>query len=211
MNEEVLYYREDSTKSYLMYTFANHCMPTLLKIKPASILNFMKKNMVGELDFIKKLSLELRKFDAEYELLHESKTAYCVLIYNKQLLNKIFFQYANHPIMKQKGYFKDNQYFFENIELFRLKFMEYKQSRGNEFPHEAGILLGYPIADVEEYIKNNGENYLLCSYWKVYHNVEDALQTIEIFKELRTKAVKLILSGSELMTSQSYYSLKCHV
>ncbi|MDF2803134.1 MAG: hypothetical protein K0S61_3037, partial [Anaerocolumna sp.] len=66
------------------------------------------------------------------------------------------------------------------------------------FPHEVGILLGYPIKDVEAYIENNGENYILCGFWKVYHNVEEAGKIFESFRILRKEAVDLIFSGKEL-------------
>ena len=35
------------------------------------------------------------------------------------------------------------------------------------FPHELGLLLGYPVEDVLGFIRNEGRNYLYCGYWKV--------------------------------------------
>ena len=37
-----------------------------------------------------------------------------------------------------------------------------------EFPHEIGIFLGYPLADVQGFIQNKGRNYTCCGCWKSY-------------------------------------------
>ena len=37
-----------------------------------------------------------------------------------------------------------------------------------EFPHEIGVFLGYPLADVIGFIENRGKNFTACGYWKVY-------------------------------------------
>ncbi|MDR1902212.1 MAG: DUF3793 family protein [Treponema sp.] len=43
-----------------------------------------------------------------------------------------------------------------------------------QFPHEIGFFLGYPIDDVLGFVKHKGQNYKLCGYWKVYGNIETA-------------------------------------
>lgn len=45
------------------------------------------------------------------------------------------------------------------------------QTIQEDFPHEMGILLGYPVEDVEGFIINNGKNELYTGYWKVYDNL----------------------------------------
>lgn len=43
-----------------------------------------------------------------------------------------------------------------------------------DFPHEAGIFLGYPFEDVISFEKNEGKNCKYCGYWKSYTNPEEA-------------------------------------
>ena len=50
------------------------------------------------------------------------------------------------------------------------------------FPHEIGYFLGYPYADVHEFIRQNGENYAVLGPWKVYTNVDEALKTFDRYK-----------------------------
>ena len=36
------------------------------------------------------------------------------------------------------------------------------------FPHEMGLLLGYPVEDVTGFMVHGGKNSLYSGYWKVY-------------------------------------------
>lgn len=42
------------------------------------------------------------------------------------------------------------------------------------FPHEIGIFLGYPLEDVILFEKQNGKNCKYCGCWKSYSNAEEA-------------------------------------
>ena len=44
-----------------------------------------------------------------------------------------------------------------------------------EFPHEVGLFLGYPPADVDGFMHRK-EEYKLCGLWKVYDDVEGAVR-----------------------------------
>lgn len=44
------------------------------------------------------------------------------------------------------------------------------------FPHELGLFLGYPVADVRGFIEQEGKNYLFSGLWKVYGCPEHALK-----------------------------------
>ena len=47
-----------------------------------------------------------------------------------------------------------------------------------DFPHEVGLFLGYPPADVDGFMHRK-EHYKLCGLWKVYDDVEGALRQFE--------------------------------
>lgn len=50
------------------------------------------------------------------------------------------------------------------------------------FPHEMGYFLGFPYADVSEFIRQRGENYAVLGPWKVYADVPRALRTFERYR-----------------------------
>jgi len=64
-----------------------------------------------------------------------------------------------------------------------------------DFPHEIGAFLGYPLADVESFIENRGKNYAYLGYWKVYHDVEQAVRTFRLFDKERERAVQDVIFG----------------
>ena len=61
------------------------------------------------------------------------------------------------------------------------------------FPHELGIFLGYPINDVKDFIDNPKKKCLLCGYWKVYSDKENAKRIFRIFDNVRSNAMDKIL------------------
>lgn len=52
-----------------------------------------------------------------------------------------------------------------------------------EFPHEIGVFLGYPLTDVIGFIKNRGKNYTYCGYWKAYGDPAVAQQCFARYRK----------------------------
>lgn len=50
------------------------------------------------------------------------------------------------------------------------------------FPHELGMFLDYPLADVKSFIKHNGQIYLAKGYWKIYDQPDHTQQRLGLFK-----------------------------
>lgn len=65
-----------------------------------------------------------------------------------------------------------------------------------EFPHEMGFFLGYPYADVHEFIRQHGENYAVLGPWKVYTNVSEALRTFERYRRCTDYFIHVYQRGS---------------
>lgn len=66
------------------------------------------------------------------------------------------------------------------------------------FPHELGALLQYPLADVKDFIRQNGENYLFTGYWKVYHDPVQAKLQFSRYDRARETAMQQIMDGCSL-------------
>ena len=50
-----------------------------------------------------------------------------------------------------------------------------------EFPHEIGLFLDYPVADVAGFIRNKGQNCLCVGAWKVYSEPENARRLFRLY------------------------------
>ncbi len=83
-----------------------------------------------------------------------------------------------------------------------MRYMELKQ----DFPHELGLFLGYPIEDVEGFIKENGKNYLYSGYWKVYKDTELKIRLFKDYERVQTEIVRLLYEGLDIMDIITNYS-----
>lgn len=79
----------------------------------------------------------------------------------------------------------------------RRRYQQYAGAK-QEFPHELGVLLGYPVEDVKGFIHHGGKNSLLAKYWKVYQNKEKAEQLFGLYDEAREQAMEEIIKGYPL-------------
>lgn len=66
------------------------------------------------------------------------------------------------------------------------------------FPHEIGVFLGYPLWDVEGFLKNKGENSIGNGYWKVYDDLAGALCIFETFDKSRERAMEELVQGKSI-------------
>lgn len=55
----------------------------------------------------------------------------------------------------------------------------------DDFPHEIGVFLDYPLGDVKGFISNSGANCKCTGCWKVYCNECDARKTFAKFNKCR--------------------------
>lgn len=79
----------------------------------------------------------------------------------------------------------------------RKRYVDYVEKHW-EFPHELGIILEYPVEDVEGFIRNRGKNCLMERYWKVYHDKERAEQIFMQYDQVREAAMSEIVAGYSL-------------
>ena len=197
MSEFILHIREDHMHSYILFLLANSGMPTLLKVKPSNLICFQKKYITSHRGFYQLLEKEIRNFHCNYEVLYEDDQGIYILIYNAEMIQNVIHKYKKNSLLA--GYKECNRIdeLDRNISYLKVRYLDYKE--GNmDFPHEIGLFLGYPLEDVESYIKNKGEDYLICGIWKVYHNVDAAVRTFGKYNELKKKALSLLFSGREL-------------
>lgn len=85
------------------------------------------------------------------------------------------------------------------------KYEKYMEN-GIEFPHELGLLLGYPVEDVSGFILNRGQNCLLVGYWKVYKNVIEKQKLFEQYNKAKETIVRLVLNGVSILDIIAMYS-----
>ena len=80
----------------------------------------------------------------------------------------------------------------ENLDRLRIRLAE------SSFPHEIGLFLGYPLADVQGFIAHCGRNYRLCGCWKVYGDPCFAQRCFAKYKKCRDVYLKCYEQGQLL-------------
>ena len=73
-----------------------------------------------------------------------------------------------------------------------------RQLQGEQFPHEIGLFLGYPPADVEGFLRDGGRSCKLCGPWKVYGDVEEAARRFSAFRRCRSALNQRMAQGLTL-------------
>ena len=92
------------------------------------------------------------------------------------------------------------------VNTSNIDWIEEEEQMHLNFPHELGLILGYPLCDVIGFIKNNGQNCLYCSYWKVYDNLSQTKKVFEVYDKVRFQMVKLVEYGKSFKELVDMYT-----
>ncbi|MCD8103996.1 MAG: DUF3793 family protein [Lachnospiraceae bacterium] len=161
------------------------CAPVIAGVKPSNLLIVEKGNQSGLTHVLRGTGL------SRYLLYTSAEKDYWFLFEADGLLGLL------HDAQKAQ-YLRDCGYFTEdpNAVLAKLaeRFKRYKQD-DSEFPHEIGILLGYPLRDVKGFIENGGQNFKLSGYWKVYGDVNYAGQIFGLYEHVKKAVLDLCAQG----------------
>lgn len=148
---------------------------TLCGIKPANLFRICEKDF--DFKFYKKWKKIIKKLGLCVFDFRTNKNSIIVFVYDFSWIEKILENGLIKKYLIKKGYFNfDNGKKVLNILFERLKDYE-------EFPHEVGIFLGYPVEDVISFEKQKGKCCSYCGYWKSYCNPEEAKKCCEQYKK----------------------------
>lgn len=169
---------------------AYHCGPALAGIKPANIASCLKSRIPDVHSQIKKLNLQLNPKGIFIDTMCECEKRVLVMVYRKKVLGKHLEASEMREFLSQYGY-PENASTEEYIRLLKIRLTE------NEFPHEIGVFLGYPLHDIYGFI-NHSDTCLLTGDWKVYNDAEGAQKIFLRYKSCRNAIVKRMARGQTL-------------
>jgi hypothetical protein len=132
----------------------------------------------------------LSKVPLKYFELNNAEDTVTVLFYNENDLESKIIQKDYMNFLEDLGYEKNGNLLSC---LYRLR-EKYREG----CPHEIGLFLDIPLQDVLGFMKNLGKNFLCCGYWKVYNDLEGALNTFEKYNWSKKRAMELIGQGKEV-------------
>ena len=150
-----------------------HCSPTLAMMKPACMFSYP---VTDKCDMDQQLRIQNQRLNHKGIYLHvlvKRDTYWLIFVYQKALLEQhLFEEHIN-------AFLFSYHYMYQNLNEALSVLSEHMKE--DDFPHEVGVFLGYPLEDVISFIQNEGKNYTSLGYWKVYHNPVETMQLFERF------------------------------
>lgn len=177
---------------------AMQCAPLLSGLKVSNLLNTDKASVA----YVKRL---FKNSPISTHIIYESENKVTFLLYQKQKLEAYLHQKEVLHFMYKLGYSSVSLPFV--LEEFTTRYHSYKKGNG-EFPHEMGLLLGYPADDVNGFIKNNGKNYLHTGYWKVYSNPKETISLFNRYKQAQYSLLRMVSKGWHILDIINLYENK---
>ena len=193
------------------YTFdeliINHCAPALSGIKIANIFTY-------QYDSKKELEKEVSSYNdilsfknIKVSIIKDNANKAIIYVYNEKELENYLLDDEIFEFLENYGYKSKNIH--ESIDFLKTR-MQYAEN----FPHEIGIFLGYPLIDINGFINNYGKNSLYTGYWKVYHNKNEAIKIFDNYNKCRDFYISTFLNGKgilEIMDNYQKYVLRKNI
>ena len=183
-----------------------YCSPTLASLKSGSLFNCRCSQDAVLDESIKDWNSILSSRGIKIHLLRRTDTTALIYVYRQSSLKDILSDPKIRTFLQRYGYNACSccddcgfdQCSIENC----LKHLETRitgEGGADEmgFPHEIGIFLGYPLADVAGFISNKGRNCKYIGAWKVYGDDSYARKSFDRFSKCNDVYSRLWKSGRQ--------------
>lgn len=194
---------------------ALQCAPLITNIKISNLLIISRESEDA-------LRVVLKKTGISYFRLLRSETKTTFLLFRREPLEDYLARREVRRLLHKLGY--EDLSLGTVLRTFQLRYKAYmEQEQGEaaeqipdtgsenaqkekktgmvqpvEFPHEMGLLLGYPVLDVEGFIRYEGENFLYSGYWKVYDDVDSKKRLFKKYEEAKETLIQLLANEIEM-------------
>ncbi|WP_105301707.1 DUF3793 family protein [Anaerococcus marasmi] len=170
-----------------------HASPVLCGIKAANLFQIRSTDLSYVRSVIKSWEEAIKtckSCDLKFKLIAKKEKGFLVLAYRNMKLETILEDEETEVFIRNFGYDTENLAKCLNRLAIRLKV--------DDFPHEIGLFLGYPLDDVKAFIKNKGKNFVLNGTWKVYYDDESKRQIFKSYKESKERCSMIIKNGGNI-------------
>lgn len=188
MNTETLKIVQKMDRDSLEVQLLLQCAPMIAGLKVSNLLIIADENEADARKILQGTNL----FCVRLARMNRKTT---LLVYHERPLKEYLESGEVKKLLCVLGY--EGKGFYELIHVVKKKYRAYSGGTG-EFPHELGLLLGYPAEDVRGYMDNKGRNYLCTGYWQVYANPAAKMHLFQKFELARERLIRAIFDGMEI-------------
>ena len=162
-------------------TMVTHCAATLAGQKIGSLYSYCPEAGEDVQAHLETITPLLAAKGIALRLLQNTLQRCLVFVYRPASLYALLQQAAIRKFFQQQGY--------AGVEPDGLLCeIAARLAAGGAFPHEIGLFLGYPLADVQGYIQHCGQHAHCTGLWKVYGDAQEAQRRFQVYRHCR-KAV----------------------
>ncbi|MCR4869621.1 MAG: DUF3793 family protein [Lachnospiraceae bacterium] len=165
------------------------CAPTLSGLKTSNLLILPREQERSAHYALRGIGL------IGYRLAYDRHRV-VLLVFRKEMLMHYLKREDVRIFLQSLGY---EGSFGISLAHFQKRYQDFVNRRMN-FPHEMGIFLGYPLCDVKGFIDNEGDNFRMVGYWKVYQNVHQTKKLFQQFDDIKDDMVCRLSKGDSLET-----------
>lgn len=171
---------------------AQYSAPTLLGAKAASLVVLPVNDVTDIRQLQHNCNRQFARCGLLFRVLKTDKKLHLLLVYRPALL-KARLQDAHAQKLLQRFGYPANKGVGPLLD-----FLCNRMNAFDVFPHEIGLFLDYPPADVEGFIREKGHRCKLCGYWKVYSDVHAAQSRFACYDACKECLCGMVAAGNTL-------------
>ncbi len=168
-----------------------HCSPTLASIKTGSLFSYAFASQIDLERRLRRCNRELGPKGVRVEALRVCEQRALIYVYRRTHLQADLLRGEAQLLLGSLGYPCGDA-------DACLRLLRQRLDQGCGFPHEIGLFLGYPPADVAGFMANGGRNCKCIGCWKVYGDEDQAQRLFEKFRKCRRVYAKRFSSGTKV-------------
>lgn len=173
---------------YMEKYLVEHCSPTLASLKTANLFSYICSSDEELNAYISFWNHCMEEKGVSMHVLRIRNQKALIYVCRKQLLERDMKRPGVACFLNRLGYKRTDA----DYAVSRLK---RRLNESEDFPHEIGLFLGYPLGDVIGFMENSGRNCLCCGCWKVYCNEGEAVRTFQKYKKCTSVYMRLWSQG----------------
>lgn len=163
--------------------------PTLMSLKLGSLFSLRHRDIPNQEECLSYFNRQLADCGIRICILKKLADRSLVYVYHEERLRRILKDETIHSFLQDYSYQGDTP--AEALATLSCRL------EGEGFPHEIGIFLGYPLYDVQQFIKQEKSKCVGC--WKVYGNKKNALKKFDRFDCCTREMMRRMNQGENLL------------